>query len=360
MNNIFKSLCVPLLASRPIAAFATRLLGHGIPVFMLHRMQTDAHPNRGGITPEHLRRTLQYLVDNGYVFISLEQLVKALINGQPLPRRSAVFTLDDGYIDQAEVAAPIFLEYACPVTFFVITGMLDQAAWPWDAQVSWIVESTEHAHLETVIDGKPATLDFGTADSRRSAKHRVHDLIRAARASDVPAIIGQFARDADVVVPEQAPQRFRPMNWDMARRLESRGIRFAPHSVTHATMSRLSPESLDREIRDSWQTLENELASPLKVFCYPTGRASDFGQREIAALEQHGFLGAVSAMPAFVEAEDGAASRRFSLPRLALPDTMDDFIQCCSWIGYARLNHRRSAGKASAPGRPTRAATGRT
>jgi len=338
---------VPILASRPVTALATRLLGHGVPIFMLHRMYTDAYPNRGGIRPEHLRRTLQYLVDSGYAFISLERLISALNKRQPLPPRTVVFTMDDGYVDQAEVAAPIFLEYGCPVTFFVITGMLDRTLWPWDAKVSWIMETTDRPRIETVLNGRPLTLDCSNAPSRRRAKHLVHDLVRAARAEAVPAIIGQFARDAGVVVPEQPPRRFQPMSWETARRLEGKGVRFAPHSVTHTTMSGLSPESLDTEIRNSWRALEKELDRPVKIFCYPTGRSCDYGRREVAALERHGFQGAVSANPAFVDSEYGLDHGQFSLPRLALPESMDDFIQYCTWIGYARLNHRRAGNQPS-------------
>jgi peptidoglycan/xylan/chitin deacetylase (PgdA/CDA1 family) len=341
LKYIIKTLFLPLLASRPVTAIATRWLGHGVPVFMLHRMQTEAFPNRGGIGVDHLRRTLRYLVDNGYEFLSLEHLLNALASHTPLPPRAAVFTLDDGYLDQAEVAAPVFIEFNCPVTFFVITGMLDGALWPWDAKVSWIVQTTERTALEAEINGQPVVLDFGTAASRRKAKHRLQDLLREVPAADVPAIIEQFARDAGVVVPAQPPEKFRPMSWNMARQLEARGIQFAPHSVTHATLSRLSAESLESEIRDSWQALERELEHPVRIFCYPTGRASDFGPREFAALERHGFLGAVSATPAFVDATDGAGQQRFSLPRLSLPERMADFIQCCSWIGYSRLNHGR-------------------
>ena len=96
-----------------------------------------------------------YLVRNKYNFISLERLVLALRNEEALPPKPVVFTLDDGYVDQAEIAVPIFLEFDCPVTFFVITGMLDHTLWPWDAKVSWIIETTGKTSLDTTISGQP-------------------------------------------------------------------------------------------------------------------------------------------------------------------------------------------------------------
>ena len=303
---------------------------------MLHRMTYEGHPDTGRSTPEHLRRCLDYLVENNYTFISLEQLVLALKNHQTLPRKAVAFTMDDGYIDQAEIAAPIFLEYNCPLTFFVITGMLDQSIWPWDAQVSWIVETTEKQSLVTEIAGKPLTFKLHDKENRRIARRAIQDIIKEKNAELLPQIIEQLVRDAELTLPAHAPSAHKPMDWDMARKLENQGIRFGPHSVTHHILSRLSKDPLEQEINSSWKTMEKELKNPLKLFCYPSGRDIDFGTREIIALENAGFLGAVSTIPRFVEQGQHQNNQLFNLPRLALPDSMDDFIQCCTWIEYAK------------------------
>lgn len=42
-------------------------------------------------------------------------------------------TFDDGYADNAEVAAPILMQQGLPATFFVVTGALGrEPRWPWD------------------------------------------------------------------------------------------------------------------------------------------------------------------------------------------------------------------------------------
>ena len=112
---------------------------------MVHRINFDGS-SKPGITPDHLRNCLLYLYQTGYQPVSLEDLFSALNNQTQLPEKAAVFTMDDGYIDQALIAAPIFIELDCPVTFFVITDMIDQTMWPWDAQVSWIINHTKKHH----------------------------------------------------------------------------------------------------------------------------------------------------------------------------------------------------------------------
>jgi len=339
LKKLLKRLFVPVLASRSVTALATRLFGYGIPIFMLHRMAPDENCRSGKINPSHLRRCLQYLVENRYSFISVEQLILALGNGQPLPPKSVVFTMDDGYTDQARVAAPIFLEFGCPLTFFVITGMLDQTLWPWDAKIAWIMETTKKTSLKTRVSNQQLNFALENEESRRQAKHLVQDIIRETDPENIPMILSRLSLDADVTLPDRPPDAYSPITWDTARRLEGTGIQFAPHSVTHNTLSRLRDTSLDEEIKDSWQTLKNELANPLKVFCYPTGRAIDFGGREIEALARNGFLGAVATTPGFIQPEDNPDKQLFRLHRFALPESMDDFIQYCTWIEYVKHRH---------------------
>jgi peptidoglycan/xylan/chitin deacetylase (PgdA/CDA1 family) len=342
LKNNIKNIVMPLLASRPATAIANLFFSRGIPLFMLHRMTQASEPGNGETTSRHLRRCLQFLVKNKYNFISLERLVLALRNEESLPPKPVLFTLDDGYVDQADIAVPIFSEFDCPVTFFVITGMLDQTLWPWDAKVSWIMETTGKTSLNTTISGQPVNLNLGNSHERRLAKCLLHNLLREVNAADVPEILRHLASDADVLIPQEAPAAYRPLSWEMARQLEQENVQFAPHSVTHSILSRLNRESLEREIHDSWLTMTNELARPLKIFCYPTGRSIDFGRREIETLKSNGFLGAVTAIPGVYKIEYPPEKHIYSLPRFPLPQSMGEFIQYCSWIEANRGNYLKS------------------
>jgi hypothetical protein len=101
--------------------------------------------------------------------------------------------------------------------------------------------------------------------------------------------------------------------------------------------------SLEREIYDSWLRMTNELARPLKIFCYPTGRAIDFGHREIETLKSNGFLGAVTTIPGVYKSEYATEKHIYRLPRFSLPQTMGEFIQYCSWIESTRSNYLESS-----------------
>lgn len=336
MRKLLKNLLIPILANRHISTIAHRLLDCGTPVFMLHRIAPHGQPREGRIDPEHLRNCLEYLRENHYTFISLGELISALHDNKSLPPKSVCFTVDDGYIDQAQITAPVFLEYNCPVTFFVITGMLDQAVWPWDAQVSWIIESSKKISLESSAVVKQLGIKSDEITSKRELRRSIQNAIKKIDAELIPEFLQQLADTASVIIPKTPPPDYQPMNWNSARQLEKRGVHFAPHSVTHNILSRLSQKSMEQEINQAWQIISNELENPLKVFCYPNGRPVDFGEREIEALKKAGYLGAMSTTPDFVMNDKKSRDYIYSLPRFALPDNMTDFIQYCSWMKCIR------------------------
>src|SRR5689334_9960024 len=92
-------------------------------IFMAHRFCV---PELGisGHDPQNLRAILSQLRRRRYDLISIEEIFRRLREREPL-ERAVAFTIDDGYYDVGQIAAPIFADFDCPVTVFVITDFLD-------------------------------------------------------------------------------------------------------------------------------------------------------------------------------------------------------------------------------------------
>jgi peptidoglycan/xylan/chitin deacetylase (PgdA/CDA1 family) len=56
--------------------------------------------------------------------LSLGELGRAIAGGEPVPARSVVLTIDDGYVDAAAVAAETIARHGFRATVFVVTGRL--------------------------------------------------------------------------------------------------------------------------------------------------------------------------------------------------------------------------------------------
>ncbi len=335
MKQLFKTSIIHALASRTVSSVMESFLQPAVPVFMFHRFNCQ-ETMVNGHDPDYLRRCLQYLHQRGYNFVSLDQVIHALQTNTTLPARSIAFTMDDGFLDQATVAAPVFIEHHCPVTIFLISGFLDGELWPWDDQIAFIIKQTENKNLSIELEGKSQQFELYDNSHRRQTIHKLQNWIKTLDASQLTNYLENISQAASVAIPEQPPVNYQPMTWDHARSLEKKGVSFAPHTTSHRILSRQGNADAHHEITYSWQRLQQELRSPSPVFCYPTGRSQDFGNREFETIKQTGLSGAVSTEVTHVTFSNPDPNYLFRLPRFGFPDDFSDFIQYSGWIERAK------------------------
>jgi peptidoglycan/xylan/chitin deacetylase (PgdA/CDA1 family) len=79
-------------------------------------------PRKGFVTPEAFRAQMAWIRRSGWKVFDLDDYVDALSSGGKVPRRGVVITLDDGFADCRDHAAPVLEELGIPATFFVVSG----------------------------------------------------------------------------------------------------------------------------------------------------------------------------------------------------------------------------------------------
>ena len=129
---------LPVLALTPDAQAIYRQVQ--LPILLYHYVEpwpADATTLRQTLTvqPADFAAQMAYLHEQGYVTVSLYDLMAALTQGTPLPPRAVVLTFDDGYRSLMDYALPILqpLDYAG--TVFVVTQLMDEnftqyLSWP--------------------------------------------------------------------------------------------------------------------------------------------------------------------------------------------------------------------------------------
>lgn len=296
-------------------------------IYMLHRFR-DPEIGVDGLDCEALRRSLAALRKQRLEILPLATLLQDLIEGREHLTPAVAFTIDDGYIDHAKVAAPIFAEFDCPVTTFVTTGFLDGQLWLWWDRIRYIFENTQRSSVTVSLSGVRFTYSLRDAFEKSRAEE---DFV--SRCKEVPDVdknqaVTQLAQSAEVDIPAKPPLRFAPMTWDDLRRCEKMTMTFGPHTVTHPVLSRASDAQSRFELVESWQRLRREAANPVAIGCYPNGRNGDFGEREIRILDSLGFLGAVTGIIGYADSAviRRAAAERFRVRRFAYPDNIDDVL----------------------------------
>lgn len=102
-----------------------------IPILMYHYVrevaeELDPMGFRLSVTPERFAEQMEWLHDNDYTPVRLDQLAACLRNTEPCPDRLVALTFDDGYEDSASAALPILKRYRFPATFFIVPAFVDQ------------------------------------------------------------------------------------------------------------------------------------------------------------------------------------------------------------------------------------------
>src|SRR5215472_8679775 len=105
------------------------------------------------------------------------------------------------------------------------------------------------------------------------------------------------------------------LTWRDVRELQSQGICFGSHTVTHPDLRSLGPDQIEYELVRSKETLEDRLGLPVESFAYPHGfpeEDKDYTQYLEDVLCNCGYDNGVST----ILGRASQASNRFFLPRL--------------------------------------------
>jgi len=336
MNRLKTLALQMLLLPGAEALFAPFGRGRGV-VFMLHRFRSPENPDEG-YDPASIRRGLAHLRRARYSVLSIEELLRLAVEEGQVPDRAVAFTIDDGYLDHATVAAPLFAEFDCPVTTFVTTGFLDGKLWFWWDRIAYAFNATRRREVSVQLADRVYDYRWSSDAERAQAQADFTERCKEVLDEEKHAGIARLAEALEIELPDQPPPRYAPMTWGQLRASERIGMTFGPHTVTHPVLSRVSNERSRWELSMSWERLRAESRAAAPVFCYPNGRPGDFSEREIRTLRQLGLRGAVVGWDGVVSARSTRrdANAPFGVGRYPYPDDLPHFVQFVSGAECAK------------------------
>jgi peptidoglycan/xylan/chitin deacetylase (PgdA/CDA1 family) len=318
------------LAKRAVLTLADTQFGRGfllrnaagfVPVFMLHRFTTADGLVRGH-DPALVRVALDYLRDHDFRVLTIDQVVAGLIDHN-LPDRPVAFTIDDGYQDQGQVGAELFIASGFPCTIYLVTELVEGRYWPMESKVRYLFAQAQTEFLVKVL-GRQIAVPCRDAAQKDDVRRRLVYELKALPLARALERVDRLSDELGIELPEEAPAAYTPFSWDDVRELERRGISFGAHTTRHVTLSAESDEVAWRELERSTEALKANVRQPSNVFCYPTGRFQDYGPRDIGFLEKLGYRAAISSEPGYCVLGDKPADR-FNLLRFSFPDTLEEF-----------------------------------
>jgi peptidoglycan/xylan/chitin deacetylase (PgdA/CDA1 family) len=119
-----------------------------VPIFIYHSVRPHIdgeNPEQDAydVTPELLEQQLQYLKENNYTTISLDDLHDYLVNGVTPALKPVILTFDDGWHNQYVNAFPLLKKYGMTGTFYVYTNVVGKNHFlTWDE-----IQEMDHAGM---------------------------------------------------------------------------------------------------------------------------------------------------------------------------------------------------------------------
>ena len=93
-------------------------------ILQYHHVSTSTPPITS-IAPEDFNLHMDYLFENNFNILPLEQILQSLQNGEELADFTAAITFDDAYLSVYTEAFPVLKELNWPFTIFVTTSLLE-------------------------------------------------------------------------------------------------------------------------------------------------------------------------------------------------------------------------------------------
>jgi len=280
-------------------------------VLMYHSVAPfEADPFWMRVQPEHFEAHLRYLSQHADV-VPLDA-----ISERGRGRRVAI-TLDDGYADNAQIAAPLLAEAGLPATVFVATDGLNPPHEVWYDRLERLVLNApaEVTTLDVTVASRPVRVDIRTPEGRRRA---IHAIERRIRPLPTPEIAASMQPIADQLGDRSSPARVRPQMTpsELVGLAAQPLIGIGAHTCRHPMLSSLSRAEQWDEIAGSRDTLGELLGGSIDAFAYPFGHRESFTDVTVGLVHDAGFKLACTTVTGRVTRR----TSRYRIPRLPVWD----------------------------------------
>lgn len=254
---------------------------------------------------------MRYIRDH-FTPITFRTLGDCLRGAAKLPRKPIVVTFDDGFDDNYTTAFPILKRLGVPATIFLSSGYIGGVQTFWFDRVAFMVLNTSASRVRIGKETEPLT----DLQQRRGALKRI--LFRLKRMENGRRIkaIANIERQLGAGLPAQNSAS-KPLSWEQVAEMSAHGIEFGSHTVSHPTLTQLSPTALRQELLRSKQDIEAQLRQSVDVVSYPVGEQHAFDKSICEAAAETGYGFAVSYLQGNnrIDALDRYALRRIHIER---------------------------------------------
>lgn len=287
--------------------FRRRVLGRQeVCVLGLHRVLKTEEANRSnsleGIVLREATfvKLLEYL-SRHFSMLSLSAFLantsQDAVHSKPL----CLITFDDGWADTYTTAYPWLKKFGMPAGVFLTTGLVE------DRGIFWFERLAQAWKNLCRQEGIQARLrGLLPANAQGTSVEVFIEFLKHMPAAKRQQILDSLPLAVETHDPHD--QLDQMLTWDEVSEMNSNGIDFGSHTVTHPLLSYEDDVTVECELRTSKETLEKQLSEQVRAFAYPNG---DCDNRIRLQVEQAGYQSAFGTGPGWhVSGQDTLDIRR--------------------------------------------------
>jgi peptidoglycan/xylan/chitin deacetylase (PgdA/CDA1 family) len=241
-------------------------------------------------------------------------------SGWPAKSGACVITLDDGYLNQWEIAGPILNEFKIPAIYFVPFKPIEEGkCLIIDDLLKWFSYAP---HGSYKVFGETVVL---AQNSRGDTFDEIYrDLLdHPARWFTIRSELDNAVKFADLKVDVELERlRFTPLQLSQLAKMRAAGHQIGCHSWEHLPLASLSPQQLARDFERCVSKIDRYANTQL--YCYPFGsNAKEVSHEATMQCSRNGFQWA------FLNTDSIAELRcdpKYAVPRMTLPNTAHRYL----------------------------------
>jgi peptidoglycan/xylan/chitin deacetylase (PgdA/CDA1 family) len=250
--------------------------------------------------------------------IALEDLIAHRGDGRPLPPHPVVVTFDDGFRNNATVAAPLLEALAIPATFYIAAGVVSSRIMFWVDEIEDCINLAPEVEIAIELE-RPSVFELGDPASRIRAVTRIKRYCKGVGADAKDRVVRELVRATGVVPSVEHAANYEKISWAELRMLDRHPLfTIGGHTLFHDILSALPLERMRRDVALSTGLLSYALEHPIRHYSYPEGQAAHYDEDVIGCLVEHGIVCSPSAIPGY----DNPRADLFHLRR-NMPGFMD-------------------------------------
>lgn len=253
---------------------------------------------------EEFEKIILWLKNNGFKFISIDNLKEVIYKKAPFPKGAVLITVDDGWASNIENMTTVAKAHQVPLTIFLAT------------------EAIEEGYYWFSTAKKASRQKLGYPNSEQMKK--LPNTERLALYQKLKVQTTQGNREAMTIEEIKSVK-------------EDNYISFGAHTHSHPILPNCTDEEARKEIEISKEKVSLWSGKSVDTFAYPNG---DYGERESNLLKENGFKLAFTTKATPLRKND--FTNPYSLPRLGFLEGASHEENLCRILGiwYSKSTFR--------------------